>query len=210
MSVKNKIVFAADKTGTNTTSPYVAKTTTGINFEEDQQDIIKNTGGVQSLADQVERLEAMQKQLEIQEEAIKDKKKQIQHISGEVIPTMMSEMGLAELKLHDGSHLKVSTSYRATITEANKESAFNWLRENGLGDIIKNEILVSFGRNEDNKAADYAELAKGQGFQPTQKMKVEPMTLKALVRERIEAGKEMPTEIFGVFSENKTTIKRNK
>ena len=57
---------------------------------------------------------------------------------------------------------------------------------------------------------DYAELAKGQGFQPTQKMKVEPMTLKALVRERIEAGKDMPTEIFGIFSENKTTIKRNK
>ena len=181
-----------------------------INFEADQQDAMKKTEGVQSLADQVERLEAMQKQLEIQEEAIKEKKKQIQHISGEVIPTMMSEMGLAELKLHDGSHLKVSTSYRATITEANKEAAFNWLRENGLGDIIKNEISVSFGRNEDNKAADYAELAKGQGFQPTQKMKVEPMTLKALVRERIEAGKEMPTEIFGVFSENKTTIKRSK
>ena len=181
-----------------------------INFEADQQDIIKNTGGVQSLADQVERLEAMQKQLEIQEEAIKEKKKQIQHISGEVIPTMMSEMGLAELKLHDGSHLKVSTSYKAHISEANKEMAYNWLRENGLGDIIKNEISVSFGRNEDNKAADYAELAKGQGFQPTQKMKVEPMTLKALVRERIEAGKDMPTEIFGIFSENKTTIKRNK
>ena len=181
-----------------------------IDFEKDQQDAMKRTEGIQSLADQVQRLEAMQQQLEIQEDAIKEKKKQIQHISGEVIPTMMSEMGLAELKLHDGSHLKVSTSYRATITEANKEAAFNWLRNNGLGDIIKNEILVSFGRNEDNKAASYAELAKSQGLQPTQKMKVEPMTLKALVRERIEAGKEMPTEIFGVFSENKTTIKRNK
>jgi hypothetical protein len=181
-----------------------------INFEADQQDAMKKTEGVQSLADQVERLEAMQKQLEIQEEAIKEKKKQIQHISGEVIPTMMSEMGLAELKLHDGSHLKVSTSYKAHISEANKEMAYNWLRENGLGDIIKNEISVSFGRNEDNKAADYAELAKSNGFQPTQKMKVEPMTLKALVRERIEAGKEMPTEIFGVYSENKTTIKRSK
>ena len=181
-----------------------------IDFEKDQQDAMKRTDNIQSLADQVERLEAMQKQLEIQEDAIKEKKKQIQYLSGEVIPTMMSEMGLAELKLHDGSHLKVSTSYRATITEANKEAAYNWLRENGLGDIIKNEISVSFGRNEDNKAADYAELAKGQGFQPTQKMKVEPMTLKALVRERIEAGKSMPTELFGVFSENKTTIKRNK
>ena len=181
-----------------------------INFEADQQDAMKKTDNIQSLADQVEKLEELQSRLQTQEQIMKDTKKQIERISGEVIPTMMSEMGLAELKLQDGSHLKVSTSYRATITEANKEEAFNWLRNNGLGDIIKNEISVSFGRNEDNKAATYAELAKGQGFQPTQKMKVEPMTLKALVRERIEAGKEMPTEIFGVFSENKTTIKRNK
>ena len=181
-----------------------------INFEADQQDAMKKTENIQSLADQVEKLEELQSRLQTQEQIMKDTKKQIERLSGEVIPTMMSEMGLAELKLQDGSHLKVSTSYRATITEANKEAAFTWLRNNGLGDIIKNEILVSFGRNEDNKAASYAELAKGQGFQPTQKMKVEPMTLKALVRERIEAGKDMPTEIFGVFSENKTTIKRNK
>ena len=181
-----------------------------IDFERDQQDAMKKTTNIQSLADQVERLEGVASDIEVAENNLKELKKKRDHISGDIIPTMMSEMGLAELKLHDGSHLKVSTSYRATITEANKEAAYNWLRNNGLGDIIKNEISVSFGRNEDNKAADYAELAKGQGFQPTQKMKVEPMTLKALVRERIEAGKEMPTEIFGVFSENKTTIKRNK
>ena len=181
-----------------------------INFEEDQQDAMKKTGNIQSLADQVERLEGVTSEIEDTESRIKLLKKKRDHISGEVIPTMMSEMGLAELKLHDGSHLKVSTTYRATITEANKETAFNWLRNNGLGDIIKNEISVFFGRNEDNKAADYADLAKGQGFQPTQKLKVEPMTLKALVRERLEAGKTMPTEIFNVFVGNKTTIKRNK
>ena len=72
-----------------------------INFEADQQDAMIKTDNIQSLADQVERLEAMQQQLEIQEEAIKEKKKQIQHISGEVIPTMMAEMCVAELKLHD-------------------------------------------------------------------------------------------------------------
>ena len=181
-----------------------------IDFEKDQQDAMKKTEGIQSLADQVGRLEGVSSEIEDAEARLRLLKKKRDHISGDIIPTMMSEMGLAELKLHDGSHLKVSTTYRATITEANKETAFNWLRDNGLGDIIKNEILVSFGRNEDNKAANYAELAKGHGFQPTQKMKVEPMTLKALVRERIEAGKEMPTEIFGIFSENKTTIKRNK
>ena len=179
-----------------------------INFEEDQQEVVKKTDNVQSLADQVQRLEAMQQQLEVQEESVKDKKKQIEYLSGEVIPTMMAEMGLSHLKLMDGSSVDVKPNYSATITVANREKAFNWLRQNGLGDIIKNEISVSFGRNEDNKAADYAELAKRNGFQPTQKLKVEPMTLKALVRERIEAGKEMPTELFNVFVGNKTTIKR--
>ena len=181
-----------------------------INFEADKQDAMKRTDNIQSLADQVEKLEELNERLKDLEGLTKNTKKDIDRLSGEVIPTMMTEMGLSELKLQDGSHLKVSTSYKAHITEANKEMAFNWLRDNGLGDIIKNEISVSFGRGEDNKAAHYAELAKGQGLEPTQKLKVEPMTLKALVRERIEAGKEMPTEIFGVFTENKTTIKRNK
>ena len=181
-----------------------------INFEADKQDPMKRTDNIQSLADQVEKLDSLNKRLVLQEDNIKNTKKDIDRLSGEVIPTMMTEMGLSELKLQDGSHLKVSTSYKAHITEANKEMAFNWLRDNGLGDIIKNEISVSFGRGEDNKAAHYAELAKGQGLEPTQKLKVEPMTLKALVRERLESGKEMPTEIFGVFTENKTTIKRSK
>ena len=181
-----------------------------IDFEKDQQDAMTKTEHIQSLADQVQRLEGLISRIETSENNLKDLKKEYQRISGEVIPTMMSEMGLAELKLQDGSHLKVSTSYRATITEANKEEAFNWLRTNGLADIIKNEVVVSFGRGEDNKAASYADLARGQGLQPTQKLKVEPMTLKALVRERLEAGKEMPTEIFSVFVGNKTTIKRKK
>ena len=179
-----------------------------IDFEKDQQNTMKKTDNIQSLADQVEKLESLQKRLELQEENMKSTKKQLEHLSGEVIPTMMSEMGLSHLKLMDGSSVDVKPNYSASISVANKEKAFNWLRSNGLGDIIKNEISVSFGRNEDNKAADYAALAEERGFQPTQKLKVEPMTLKALVRERIEAGKEMPTEIFNVFVGNKTTIKR--
>jgi len=179
-----------------------------IDFEHDQQNAMSKTENIQSLADQVERLETLQREVNFAEEQLKQKKKNLEHLSGEVIPTMMSEMGLSHLKLMDGSSVDVKPHYSATITQANKEAAFNWLRNNGLGDIIKNEISVSFGRNEDNKAADYAALAAERGFQPTQKLKVEPMTLKALVRERIEAGKEMPTEIFNVFIGNKTTIKR--
>ena len=179
-----------------------------IDFEKDQENVLQKTTNIQSLADQVERLENLNREIEKADEDLKQKKKNLEHISGEVIPTMMSEMGLSHLKLMDGSSVDVKPNYSANITIANREAAFKWLRDNGLGDIIKNEISVSFGRNEDNKAADYAVLAQERGFQPTQMLKVEPMTLKALVRERIEAGKELPTELFNVFVGNKTTIKR--
>ena len=112
------------------------------------------------------------------------------------------------LKLADGSAVEVKPYYAANISIKNREAAYNWLRENGLGDIIKNDVTVSFGRNEDNKAAEYANLAKSQGYQPTQKMKVEPMTLKALVQERIENGKDIPMDIFNVFVGNRTKITR--
>ena len=187
---------------------YTRKETSMIDFEKDQQNTMKKTDNIQSLADQVEKLDSLTKRLELQEENIKNTKKELEHLSGEVIPTMMAEMGLSHLKLMDGSSVDVKPFYSATITKANQEKAFNWLRNNGLGDIIKNEISVSFGRNEENKAADYAALAQERGFQPTQKLKVEPMTLKALVRERTEAGKDMPTELFNIFVGNKTTIKR--
>ena len=142
-----------------------------INFEEDQAKVITKTENIRSLADQVERLETLNREIDFAESQLKQKKKDLEHISGEVIPTMMAEMGLSHLKLMDGSSVDVKPNYSANITIANREAAFNWLRNNGLGDIIKNEISVSFGRNEDNKAADYAALAQERGFQPTQKLK---------------------------------------
>jgi len=177
-------------------------------MEKDQTEVISKTSNIKSLSDEVLKLRDLEDQLKIMEETLKIRKKEIDRVSGEIIPTMLAEMGLSQLKLADGSSVDVKPFYSATISAQNKDRAYNWLRNNGLGDIIKNEISVSFGRNEDNKAADYAALAQDRGFQPTQKLKVEPMTLKALVRERIEAGKDMPTEIFNIFVGNKTTIKR--
>ena len=179
-----------------------------INFEKDQEEILDRTENITSLADQVKALRALEDQIKIDEDLLKDKKKELERISGEVIPTLLSEMGLSSLKPADGSAVDVKPYYAANISALNRDAAYGWLRSNGLGDIIKNDITVSFGRNEDNKAAQYANLARGQGFQPTQKLKVEPMTLKALDRERIEAGKTMPMDIFNVFVGNRTKITR--
>ena len=191
----------------------IIKTFTGsgsINFEEDQREDLNSVNDAKSLSDQVVKLKQLEDDLVEKEKELKELKRHIELVSGEVIPTMMQEMNISTLKLADGSSVEVKPVYGASITVANKEAAYTWLRENGLGDLIKNEITVSFGRNEDNKAQQYAVLAKGQGFEPVQKLKVEPMTLKALVRERLESGQEMPSDLFNVFAGNRTKVTRNK
>ena len=121
---------------------------------------------------------------------------------------MMQEMNITKLKLKDGQSVEVGNFYSASILPDKQEDAFKWLRENGLGDIIKNEITVTFGRGEDNKAAEYANLARGNGFEPVQKIGVNPMTLKALVRERLESGQDVPADLFKPFEGNQTKITR--
>ena len=177
-----------------------------IDFEKDQEEVLTRTTEIKSLSEQVLKLRDLEAEVKSDEERIKTKQKEIARISEDVIPTMLSEMGLSQLKLADGSSVDVKPFYSASISVANREKAYKWLRDNGLGDIIKNDVTVSFGRNEDNKAVDYANLAKSHGFEPTQKLKVEPMTLKALVRERIEAGQEMPMDIINVYVGNRTKL----
>ena len=177
-------------------------------FEKDQTQSIDKTKDVKNLSDQVLKLQGLEKEIKEDEEALKNKKKSAAMLSEEIIPTMMTEMSLSSLKLADGSSVEVKPVYGASIPVSRTDEAFKWLRDNGLGDLIRNEVTVSFGRNEDNKAVQYAVLAQGQGFQPVQKLKVEPMTLKALVRERIESGREIPSDLFNVYAGNRTSIKR--
>jgi len=75
------------------------------------------------------------------EDQLKKKKDYKKHLSENVLPNLFSEVGLSELKLADGRHLKVSNYYGASIKEAKKEAAFSWLRDNGFGDLIKNQVL---------------------------------------------------------------------
>ena len=181
-----------------------------INFEEDQREDLDGANDAKKLSDQVVKLQGLEEELLVKEQELKELKRKVELVSAEVIPTMMQEMNISTLKLADGTSVEVKPVYGASIPADKREEAYKWPRENGRGDLIKNEVTVAFGRSEDDKAQQYAVLAQGQGYEPVQKLKVEPMTLKALVRERVENGLDMPSDLFNVFTSNRTKITRNK
>ena len=176
-------------------------------FERDQQEVIEKTD-IQQLSGYCLELQGLEDDIQSKEEEIKKLKEQADKIASEIIPNMLAEQGLSSLKLADGSGVEIRKTYSCTVKKDNLESAYKWLRDNGLGDIIKNEVFVTFGKGEDNKAEQLLNLAVQEGFEPQQKSKVEPMTLKALFRERIEAGLDMPSDSFHLFIKDQTKISR--
>ena len=162
------------------------------------------------LSTEVEKLQTIQKEIQDLEDRLKDKKEDEKHFSCIVIPKLMEEMNLSSLKLRDGSELTVKKIYSASVKADKKAEAIHWLRENGLGDIVKNNITVSFGQGEDNKAIDYASLARSNGYEPIQEEKVHPSTLKVVMKEWKDKGQEVPEELFSTFDGNQTYFKNKK
>ncbi len=177
-----------------------------VNFRDDKVDQIKMVANPNELANKVQQLKDLEDEIANAEDSVKKLKEKANIISQFEIPQMMEEMNIKKLKLKDGETVEVSNFYSASIVD--QDAAFQWLRENGRGDIIKNDITVTFGRGEDNKAAEYAVLAKGQGYEPVQKVGVHPQTLKGVVRECNESGIELP-DCFKTYVGNRTNIKRS-
>ena len=172
----------------------------------DQVDVFDPT----ELSEAIEKLKSVSAQITESESKLKELKDQEKYINNFTIPEIMNKMNLSTVKLKDGSELSIKKVYSATIKADKKAEAIQWLRNNGLGDIVKNEITVNFGQGEENKAMTYVNLARGQGYEPSQKEAVHAMTLKVTMEDWKNKGNEVPEDLFWTFDGNQTKIKNKR
>jgi hypothetical protein len=180
-------------------------------FEDiiDEADALSSvdTGTGKQLSSLVRNLRNVEQQIEDAEEQLKALKQEKHKLSVENIPALMDEMGVERLDV-DGVTVERKMIVSASIPAARKDEAFSWLRDNGLDDIIKNDVTCSFGKGEDNVAGDVVGLLQERGFDPKTKTHVHPSTLKAFVKERITDGKPIDLDMFGAFISNAAQIRR--
>jgi hypothetical protein len=176
---------------------------------KDSSDLLDSVE-VTNLADECQKLKDTEDMIKSAEKHLQDLKAKADDIGSRVIPELLAEQGLTSLKLADGSSVSVKKEYRCTLPkdETRREQCYKWLRDNQLGDIIKNNVSVTFGRGEDDKAQQLLDLAVANGFEPSQKSDVSWNTLTALFRERIESGLDMPSDVFSTWIKDKTKITR--
>tara|TARA_R110001583_G_scaffold58134_2_gene173528 strand:- start:2822 stop:3355 length:534 start_codon:yes stop_codon:yes gene_type:complete len=161
---------------------------------------------LKTLTEKATQMLNLEELVEEKQASLKATQKELKALAEEEIPALLSEVGLSEITLSNGAKISTNAYYFARITEHNRDEAFTWLQNNGHGDIIKNTVSVSFGRDEDVNAEKLLTNLQDDGFTTSGKKWVEPMTLKAFVREQVESGNDLPLETFNVYIGQKTRI----
>ena len=134
-----------------------------------------------------------QKKIEATEEELKKLKDVETTLSEQTIPNLMQKAGVELIKLEGGVSVEVKPFYSARIPASKSEEAFQWLRDNGHGDLIKNQVSLEFGMKQDNEAKSIVEELKSKGLPVKQKTTVHPSSLRGFVREQIQdLGKDVP------------------
>lgn len=176
-------------------------------FERDASALTIGDDALTGIGAMAKRAKELEKDIEELESVLSERKEKYRKLLEESIPSALNEMGMKSFKMADGSSIEVKAFYSASINANNRGAAYQWLRDKGYDDIIKNTVSVQFGRGEDQLCEGLLNQLREQNYPVTQAEKIEPQTLKAFVREMVERGEALPTELFGVFVGSKATIK---
>ena len=125
-------------------------------MEQDFEDTIASSvekidqKGLTTVAELARQIRDEELYIDDLETDLKAAKKRLLKLTDEEMPAMLAEIGISSFALDDGSTVQVKQTYGASILVNNRPQAYNWLRDNGYDDIIKNTVLCQFGRGEDD------------------------------------------------------------
>lgn len=178
-----------------------------------------DTVQTKAIGDLAVRQFQLQTRLKEYEAAMKTINEELKKISEYDLPNAMSEAGMSEFKLLDGSKISIKRVYAASVKVADRESAFAWMRERGHDSLIKTEVNVPLGKGAHEAAEAIMAKLREQfpDYTPQLDESVHWQTLRAFVKEQVEAEElaiqqgesvddPLPRELLGVYIIDKAEI----
>lgn len=148
----------------------------------------------------------LEREVETLEQALKLKKEQLKLVSETQLPETLMQLGMTEIKLTDGSEVKVEKFYAAHITSEKKDEAFSWLEKNGHDSIVKSQVIIEVDKGNAKELKRVLTVMKNMKISHDLKQAVHHATLKAFIRDQVESGQTIPLDLFGAYIGNRTKI----
>lgn len=173
-----------------------------IDYSAGKKAELPNEDELSTIAELAEQQVKLEQQINAAEETVKDLKASYLQMRTETLPEAMKQVGLSEFTLSNGAKISVKDDLNCNIKAANKFSAFAWLRARGHGDIIKNDVLFSFGTGEDEAKQEAIDYAEEKDLPYSIKEAIHAGTLNAWAKKQLELDdpeQAIPEEIISVF-----------
>ena len=182
--------------------------TTQEQFLEDAEAQVPSDASLSKIQELAVRQIELEEKVDKLEDLLSETKKQLARVQTEDLPNAMFEIGVQEFKLETGFRIQIEPFISTHISKEMKNMAHAWLAENGYGDIVKDQVILTFGRQEHEKAETVLEELRKLGYAPINTQQVHPQTLKAWARAELAKGITIPTDLFGLYTGNKSKITR--
>lgn len=158
------------------------------------------------------QIQAAEAEIAMLEEAIKQKEQAVRELKTKVLPDLLREVRMNSFTMVDGTEVVLKDEIYPSVPAAVQEKFYEWLRDNGHGDLIKHEIKVTFGMGEDESALALRESLKTHPspLNFSEKETVLPQSLKAWTREMERRGNALPEDIMTIHRETVAEFKTPK
>tara|TARA_R100001594_G_scaffold150592_1_gene212545 strand:- start:965 stop:1516 length:552 start_codon:yes stop_codon:yes gene_type:complete len=178
-------------------------------FEDDDFEVEADADQIKTAIVLAEKQSALETDLDKLENQIKEKKKELRHIQEKLLPEALDQLNLTEMVLPHGGKVLVKSDMSISVPKGRLGEITGWLKENGHGDIIKSEVSVPFGKGQGNMVGHLKSYLDEVGLTCEETQSVASGTLKALLKEQLEAG-DLDKELgfFGAFAWKKAIVKR--
>ena len=162
------------------------------------------------LSDLIRQVNGINKELVSAEEKVKIFKGKRDLYLYELIPEKMQQLGVDRVEV-EGNAVSLISFVNGTMPKdpLQKQAALAHLRDIGCGDFIKNTLTCQFGRSQDNEAKAIKADLEEAGLYPELGEKVEPSTLKKLIKDRLQNGLEIDTAMFNASVGQMAKLSRN-
>jgi hypothetical protein len=173
--------------------------------EETESQRPVDMAAVVDLSDTLVQLENEVTEAEEALSALKNKRKTI---AEEHLPAMLETMGIDGLSLSNGKQIVLNEFVDARIKDS--EVAFDWLRATNNDSIIKNQVNITLGRDQDDLAQEIKDLIE-ESFSVVadRKVTIHHATLKSFCRDALdnpELAESLPREAFGIYQGKRVKV----
>jgi hypothetical protein len=187
-------------------------------------DVAPASNEIGAVADMASRMLNLQEEISRSEEALKQKKQALTKLAEQDLPDLMMELNIKDFTLSNGAKVEVNDIISGSVPaagaidrakgddkvdlEMRQENCFDWLRANGAGDLIKSNVEVQFGRDEDDACNTFIDELQDRHIYYKRAKAVHPGTLNSFIKERLSEGKEVPHDLFRIYTGRKAKIRR--